>query len=160
VRRERSPPRFDIVHGLAPNPWREPAASSLRPHPHFRLDHVIVREIKKGRGPAVRVHDNVLLDFIEADYGRGTEFYESWSDGQHGASGVILNPSGSVRGLIAGIRGMRPGGRRKILAPPRLGGTWTGHADFGNVIYWDVVLRKIFARNCSPDGQHCRWIAP
>jgi hypothetical protein len=154
-------PRFDTEHGLAPNPWPEPAHWRLRPHPHYHVDRVVVREIKKGRGPAVRGHDMVFIDYIEADYARALKFNRAWRrGGQYPTVSMVLAPTGSRRGLLAGMKGMRPGGRRQIVAPPRLGGTFTNHPDWHNFVYWDVVLRKILARECSADGRRCRFMAP
>ena len=121
---------------------------------------MLVREIKRGRGPAVRAHDMVFIDYIEGNYRTGNGFNRSWAGGQYATTGAILTPRGSARGLLAGMKGMRPGARRQIVAPPRLGGLEQGHADYHVFIYWDVVLRKILARGCSADGKHCRSITP
>lgn len=153
-------PRLDTVHGVAPNPWKEPAQWRLRAHPHAQVDHVVVRDLKKGRGPAVRTHDYVFMDYIEADYRRAFKFNRSWGGPPYGTAGVILAPAERWRGMVIGMRGMRPGGRRRILVPPRLAGIEPGHADYGTVIYWDVVLRKILARGCTDDGSRCRSVAP
>jgi len=155
---DSGPPRWDLVHGVAPNPWKEPAPR-LRPHPHFKLDHVVVRELKKGHGPAVRMYDTVYIDYIEANYRRAIKYYKAWGKGHFGTAGVILIPVGRWRGLIAGMKGMRPGARRQILAPQRLGGVDARHLEY-SVIYRDVVLRKILAHGCFADGVPCRSIAP
>ena len=146
---------MDLVHGVAPNPWREPA-QRLRPHPRFKLDHLVVRELKKGRGPAVRAHDTVYIDYIEANYRRGIKYYKAWGRGHYGTAMVILTPVGRWRGLVAGMKGMRPGGRRQIFAPAQLGGVDPRHLEYGSPIYRDVVLRKILARGCSTNGMRCR----
>jgi hypothetical protein len=157
---EDTGPRLDMVHGLAPNPWKEPAEWRLRAHPHAQLDHVVVRDLEKGHGPAARTHDYVYMDYIEADYRRAFKFYRSWGGPPYGTAGVILAPAERWRGMVIGMRGMRPGGRRRILVPPRLAGIEPGHADYGTVIYWDVVLRKILAHGCTNDGGRCRSVAP
>lgn len=114
---EDAPPRLDTVHGLAPNPLKEPAGWRLHPHPHAQLDHVVVRDLKKGHGPAARVHDYVFMDYIEADYRRGFKFYRSWGGPPYGTAGVILAPWERWRGMVIGMKGMRPGGHRRILVP-------------------------------------------
>jgi hypothetical protein len=157
---EPAEPQLDTVHGLAPNPWKEPAGWRLRPHPHAQLDRVVVRDLKKGHGPAVRRHDYVFIDFIEADYRRAYKFNRSWGGGPYATAGVILTPAERWRGMVIGMRGMRPGGRRRILVPPRLAGIEPRHAEYGTVVYWDVVLRKILARGCAASGSPCRSIAP
>lgn len=156
---ENAPPRLDTVHGLAPNPWKEPAGWRLRAHPHAQLDRVVVRDLKKGHGRAARPRDYVYIDYIVADYRRAFKFYRAWGGPPYGTAGVILAPAERWRGMVIGMRGMRPGGRRRILVPPRLAGIEPRHAEYGTVIYWDVVLRKILARGCANDGSHCRSIA-
>src|SRR3954469_17618589 len=44
--------QLELERTFAPNPWREPAASP--PHPHGTVKHLIVHEIKRGSGPALR----------------------------------------------------------------------------------------------------------
>jgi len=119
-----------------------------------------VRDLKKGHGPAARVHDYVFMDYIEADYRRASKFYRSWGGPPYATAGVILAPAERWRGMVIGMKGMRPGGRRRILVPPRLAGIEPRHADYGTVIYWEVVLRKILARGCTNDGGRCRSVAP
>jgi FKBP-type peptidyl-prolyl cis-trans isomerase len=114
-----------------------------------------VREIKQGTGPAVWPHDHVLMDYIQADYRTGEVFYDAW--GGRPIAGVILLRSGRWRGLTIGMRGMRVGGRRQIIVPPRLGGTdGPGHADWRNYLIFDVALRGIYARACANAGEPCR----
>jgi hypothetical protein len=155
---ESSEPRLDTVHGLAPNPWKMP--TRLKAHPHAQLDHVVVHDLKKGHGQAARPHDYVFMDYITADYRRALTYYRAWGKPPNGTAGVILAPVERWRGMVRGMSGMRPGGRRRILVPPRLAGIEPRHADYGTVIYWDVVLRKILARGCDDSGGHCRSIAP
>ncbi len=117
---------------------------------------MVIREIKKGTGSAVWPHDYVLMSYIEGDYRTGEVFYDEW--GPPGpTAGVILVRRGRWRGLTIGMRGMRVGGRRQIVVPPRLGGTdGAGHADWRNYLIFDVALRGIYARGCDDNGQHCR----
>lgn len=151
------PPTLDTVHHVAPNPLKQPRGVS--PHRGFRLDHLVVRDLVKGHGPAARPHDYVYMDYIEADYRRGLEIYRAWGHGQFGTAGVILAPRERWRGMVKGVTGMRVGGHRRILVPPKLAGIEPGHMEYGTVVYWDVVLRKILARGCSDDGRRCRSVA-
>jgi hypothetical protein len=155
---ERGISQVETRRGLAPNPLRQPAR--VRRHPGFHVDRVVVRELKKGRGPRVRPHDIVLVDYIEADYRKGIIYNDGWGAPPLGTAGVILAPIQRWRGLVIGMKGMQPGGHRRILVPPRLAGIEPGHMEYGTVVLWDVVLRKILARGCSNEGQDCRSIAP
>ncbi|HEX7291269.1 MAG TPA: hypothetical protein VF250_09100 [Conexibacter sp.] len=156
---ERGLMQSDWVHRLAPNPWHKPTDETIGRHPGFQLDHVVVRELRKGTGPGVRPHDIVLIDYIEGDYRRGRIYNAAWGKPPNGTAGVILQPAERWRGLVIGMTGMRKGARRQILVPPRLAGTQPEHAEYHIVVLWDVVLRKILARGCTNDGVYCRSVA-
>lgn len=142
-------PRLRVV----PLKWRQP---TVRPHPGYDVDRVVVRDIAKGRGPAVGHHDYVLMDYVEGDYRRGTVFYDAW-DEPGPPAGVILINRERWRGVVIGMRGMRVGGRRQIIVPPRLGGiNGPGHAEYRAYLIFDVALRGIYARGCPDDGGPCR----
>jgi len=130
----------------APNPWKEPPAPP--PHPGARIDRVIVHDVKLGRGLAVRPWDSVEADYIEANYTTGRKFLWGWGRGRSGD--FVLTPYVSMRGLIRGMTGMRPGGRRTIIVPrplsdvndPDRRGT-----SYRQIVYFDVVLRRINGAN-------------
>jgi len=132
--------------------WREPA---IPPHRSYHVDRIIVRDIARGTGPAVGVHDYALMDYVEADYTRGRMIYDAW-DEPGAVAGVILAPIERWRGLTIGMRGMRVGGRRQIIVPPRLGGIEPRHADWHTYLVWEVALRGIYARGCADDGEPCK----
>lgn len=137
---------------LAPNPWRKPG--NLPPHPDAKVTRVIVRDLKKGSGPAVRPGDTVKVDYIEATYATGHRFMEAWgSRGPFSTSEVQLTPDVVMQGLIVGMRGMRPGGRRHILVPKRLSDVNDPDRaaySYKKIVYYDVVLRAITARDGKP----------
>ncbi len=149
-------PRRPHFNGrLLPNPWKRPPRSSIRPHKGFQTARVIVHDVKRGHGSPIRVNDHVYMDFIEANYVTGSEFDWTWR--QNPPGGKILTPVDKrLRGLVIGMKGMRPGGRRRIIVPRNLTGIETDHAEFHKIIYWDVVLRGYFARGCRPEGESCR----
>lgn len=153
-------PNIDVHTGrrLAPNPWREPTQESIKPHPHAHVTHLIVRDIKQGRGRArVRPNDYVFMDFIVATYKTGRMFNRAWKHNKpYGTAGTILAWP-DLHGLVTGMRGMRAGGRRQIIVPARLsGGIEIDHPDYHRTTYWDVVLRGFYARGCARDGEPCR----
>jgi hypothetical protein len=144
-----APPRYR----LTPLRWRQP---DVKPHPHYRSNRVVVRDIARGTGPKVGIHDYVLMDYVQGDYTRGGVFYDAW-DPEGLTAGVILARRDRWRGLTIGMEGMRVGGRRQIISPPRLGGIdGPGHADWKTYLMWDVALRGIYARGCFDDGKPCR----
>jgi len=136
-----------------PLKWRQP---TVRPHPGYHVDHVVVRDIAKGRGPAVGHHDYVLMDYVEGDYRKGLIFYDAWNE-PGPVAGVILIRKERWRGLTIGMQGMRVGGRRQIIVPPRLGGIeGPGHMEYNAYLIFDVALRGIYARGCPDSGPPCR----
>jgi len=139
---------------FAPNRWRKPRKASIRPHPGFGTKRVLIHDVKRGRGPAVRPHDYVFVDFIEANYVTGETFNGTWR--QNPLGGVILATEERLRGLVIGMRGMRPGGRRTIIVPRNLSGIEPDHAEYRKIVYWDVVLRGYYARGCNPSAERCR----
>jgi FKBP-type peptidyl-prolyl cis-trans isomerase len=139
--------REQIERDFAPNPYREPTAPEA--HPHARVERLIVRELKRGRGPAVEPGDGVYADYIEANYTTGEKFLRAWKHRTFGTENMLLQVPNWMRGLVVGMTGMRPGGRRIIIVPRRLSDVddpdRVGHS-YRQVVYWDVVLRSVEPR--------------
>ncbi|MFJ2639879.1 FKBP-type peptidyl-prolyl cis-trans isomerase [Streptomyces sp. NPDC087511] len=90
-------------------------------------------ELPEGDGPTeLTIRDLVVGDGLEAKPGRvvqvhyvgvtfesGKEFDTSWDRGQ--PFKFAVGGGRVIRGWDRGIRGMRVGGRREIIVPPRLG---------------------------------------
>jgi FKBP-type peptidyl-prolyl cis-trans isomerase len=134
--------RRTFERDFAPNPYHEPPSPGR--HPGARVGRLIVHEIKQGKGPAIHGDANVWMDYIEANYTSGYEFMRVW--GPHRAASMSL--SSMMRGMLLGMQGMRPGGRRTILVPPQLSDVEPGDADrrgksYREVVYFDVVLRSV-----------------
>jgi len=134
----------DPEHAFAPNPYREP--NSPGPHPRARIDRLIVHELKRGRGLAVRPGDSVWADYIAANYTTGDKFLRAWGHQQFGTENMLLRVPDWMRGLVVGMTGMRPGGRRVIIVPRRLSDLDDPDrvgVSYRQVVYWDVVLRSV-----------------
>jgi hypothetical protein len=105
-----------------------------------------VREIKRGRGPAARPGDSVDADFIAANYTTGDKFLKAWRDEHYGTENMLLQVPNWMRGLVVGMTGMRPGGRRVIIVPRRLSDVddpdRVGYS-YRQIVYWDVVVRRV-----------------
>jgi hypothetical protein len=137
---------------LAPNPVKEPTEASVRPHPGARVARVIVHDVKRGTGPAVRPGDGVEMDYIESNWTSGHKFMRAWGGPPWPTAEVILRPDLVMRGLIIGMTGMRVGGHRRILVPRRLSDVNDSDRrgnSYKEIVYYDVVLRAITTR----DGQ-------
>lgn len=79
---------------------------------------LVIEDIREGDGAVARPGDTVTVEYVGVDYRSGEEFDESYSrphpfEFQLGAGAVI-------KGWDEGIEGMREGGRRKLVIPPRL----------------------------------------
>ncbi len=138
---------------LAPNPWREPTEASLRPHPGAKVARVIVHDVKRGTGPAVRPGDGVKMDYIESNWTSGHEFMRAWGGEPWPTAEVALTPAAVMRGLIIGMTGMRVGGQRRILVPRGLSDVNDSDRrgnSYKEIVYYDVVLRAITSRDGKP----------
>lgn len=77
-----------------------------------------VTDIWVGDGPEARAGDTVKVHYVGVAYSTGEEFDASWNRGaplefQLGVGRVIA-------GWDQGVQGMKVGGRRKLVIPPRL----------------------------------------
>jgi peptidylprolyl isomerase len=80
---------------------------------------LVIKDLKKGSGPPAKAGDALTVQYVGVNYKGGKQFDASWDRGQPfpfqlGAGQVI---PGWDRGLV----GMRAGGRRELIIPPRLG---------------------------------------
>jgi hypothetical protein len=137
IRRDRLE-RIRLERTFAPNPYSEPGNS--RPHPHGRVDRLVVRDIRRGRGPAVRGDDSVYANLAKSYWKSGIKFYAAWGP----LRAEFLNLSSQAPGIRRGMIGMRPGGRRVIVMPGAISDVHEEHGGTG----WedarvDIVLRKI-----------------
>jgi peptidylprolyl isomerase len=77
---------------------------------------LVVRDLRKGTGPAVeRLKDEIIVNYVGIDYATGKAFYDSWDQG--GPSKFLLEET--HKGWELGLKGMRAGGLRELVAPPR-----------------------------------------
>ncbi len=79
---------------------------------------LVVKEIEKGTGPAVKVGDEVTVKWLGAQYRNGKEFGSSWAD--HDTFTFLTNAGRVIPGWDRGMIGMRVGGRRELIIPPAL----------------------------------------
>jgi FKBP-type peptidyl-prolyl cis-trans isomerase len=78
--------------------------------------HLVVRELDKGSGRAARAGDEVTLRYVGRRWNK-TLFSNSW--GYRPAPSFVLGADTLMVGLDKAIRGMRVGGRREVIVPPR-----------------------------------------
>jgi hypothetical protein len=134
---------------------REAKPRSPGPHPGARVDHLIVRELRRGVGPAIKVGDSGIFEFISTDWVTGEPIDESWHRRRPFETQIEKNVV--IDGWWQGIPGMRVGGRRQIVVPPALGFT-TNPLLAASTVFFDVVLVEI--RPQTPVGLGGQSAAP
>jgi FKBP-type peptidyl-prolyl cis-trans isomerase len=119
---------------------REAKPRNPGPHPGARVDQLIVRDIRKGKGPAIRAGDSGIFEFISTDWITGEKLEEAWHKKRPFETQIERNVV--IDGWWQGIPGMRTGGRRQIVIPPSLG--FTSNPLLSNTTtFFDVVLVEI-----------------
>ncbi len=93
-------PRIEAHSGLAPR-------------------RLIVRDVKKGWGRPAAEADKVTINFVGAPYRSGAVRWRS--RGRLEPFTFHLGGYDILPGLETGLRGMKVGGRRELIIPPRLG---------------------------------------
>lgn len=95
-------------------------------------------DIVEGDGPEATPGATVDVHYLGVEYDTGEEFDSSWNRGQS-----INFPLGSlIAGWQQGIPGMKVGGRRKLIVPPRLayGPAGSGHQLAGKTLIFVIDL--------------------
>ncbi|KIF07101.1 hypothetical protein PL81_03975 [Streptomyces sp. RSD-27] len=78
-----------------------------------------VRDLVVGEGPEVKAGMVVKVHYVGVTFETGKEFDSSWDRGE--PYKFALGGGKVIKGWDRGVRGMRVGGRREIVVPPRLG---------------------------------------
>ncbi|MGJ7415473.1 FKBP-type peptidyl-prolyl cis-trans isomerase [Streptomyces cinereoruber] len=77
------------------------------------------RDLVLGDGAEAKPGRVVQIHYVGVTFETGREFDSSW---EHGRPFKFAVGGGrAIKGLDRGIRGMKAGGRREIVVPPRLG---------------------------------------
>ncbi|MFE0640537.1 FKBP-type peptidyl-prolyl cis-trans isomerase [Streptomyces sp. NPDC058877] len=97
---EPTKPRVEVPEGEAPTEL------TIR-------DLVVGDGVEAKPGMVLRVH------YVGVAFGSGKEFDASWDRGE--PFKFALGGGRVIKGWDRGVRGMRVGGRREIVVPPRLG---------------------------------------
>ncbi|MFB6526173.1 MULTISPECIES: FKBP-type peptidyl-prolyl cis-trans isomerase [unclassified Streptomyces] len=97
---EPTKPRIDVPEGAPPT-------------------ELTVRDLVVGDGPEAKPGNVVQVHYVGVTFASGKEFDASWDRGQ--PFKFAVGGGRVIKGWDRGIRGMRVGGRREIIVPPRLG---------------------------------------
>uniref|UniRef100_A0AAU2W108 Peptidyl-prolyl cis-trans isomerase n=1 Tax=Streptomyces sp. NBC_00008 TaxID=2903610 RepID=A0AAU2W108_9ACTN len=97
---ELTKPEIDRPEGDAPN-------------------ELTIRDLIVGDGLEVKPGRVVQVHYVGVTFASGKEFDSSWDRGK--AFKFAVGGGKVIKGWDRGVRGMRAGGRREIIVPPRLG---------------------------------------
>ncbi|KUL52824.1 MULTISPECIES: FKBP-type peptidyl-prolyl cis-trans isomerase [unclassified Streptomyces] len=78
-----------------------------------------VRDLVVGDGAEVKPGTVVRVHYVGVTFETGKEFDSSWDRGR--PFKFALGSGRVIKGWDRGLRGMKVGGRREIVVPPRLG---------------------------------------
>jgi peptidylprolyl isomerase len=82
---------------------------------------LVIKDLKVGDGPVAHDGDRLTADYVGYDYRSGLQFDNHAHLWGHGEPAVFTLGAGEViRGWDQGIKGMKVGGRRELIIPPRL----------------------------------------
>jgi peptidylprolyl isomerase len=77
-----------------------------------------ISDIWEGDGAVAKAGDTVQVHYVGVAYSTGEEFDASWSRGA--PLEFRLGVGQVIAGWDQGVQGMRVGGRRQLIIPPRL----------------------------------------
>ncbi|MGN6600717.1 MAG: FKBP-type peptidyl-prolyl cis-trans isomerase [Actinomycetales bacterium] len=100
-----------------------------------------IRDVVVGEGAEAVAGATVLVHYVGVDFDSGEEFDASWNRGEP----IEFPLRGLIQGWQEGIPGMREGGRRELIIPPRLayGEAGAGHRLSGRTLVFVIDLLKV-----------------
>lgn len=118
---DRTKPEIDAPEGPAP-------------------DDLVVRDLIVGDGAEAKPGDTVTVHYVGVEYTSGEEFDSSWNRGES----IQFPLRGLIQGWQDGIPGMKVGGRRELVIPPRLAyGPAGGHFLGGKTLIFIIDLLAV-----------------
>jgi len=78
-----------------------------------------IKDLRKGAGPSAQLGQTVTVQYVGVSWSTRKQFDASWDRGQ--PFSFPLGAGQVIRGWDKGVAGMRVGGRRELIIPPRLG---------------------------------------
>ncbi|MEV7445375.1 FKBP-type peptidyl-prolyl cis-trans isomerase [Streptomyces sp. NPDC091204] len=82
-------------------------------------EELTIRDLVVGDGPEAKPGRVVRVHYVGVTFESGVEFDASWDRGQ--PFKFAVGGGRVIKGWDRGLRGMKVGGRREIIVPPRLG---------------------------------------
>ncbi|MFI5764177.1 MULTISPECIES: FKBP-type peptidyl-prolyl cis-trans isomerase [unclassified Streptomyces] len=82
-------------------------------------EELTIRDLVVGDGAEAKPGRVVRVHYVGVTFASGKEFDASWDRGE--PFKFAVGGGRAIKGWDRGIRGMKVGGRREIIVPPRLG---------------------------------------
>lgn len=98
---------------------------------------LVITDLVVGDGAEARPGGNVEVHYLGVDFETGEQFDASWDRGES----IDFPLNGLIAGWQEGIPGMKVGGRRQLVIPPRLAyGETGGHRLSGKTLIFVIDL--------------------
>lgn len=79
---------------------------------------LVIKDLKEGKGAAIKSGDTAVVNYVGVEYRSGEEFDNSYDRGE--TFPVPVGQGQVIPGWDKGLVGMKVGGRRQLIIPPRL----------------------------------------
>lgn len=100
-------------------------------------EELVITDLVVGDGAEAVAGGRVTVHYVGVDFETGEQFDSSWDRGQT----IEFPLAGLIAGWQDGIPGMRVGGRRQLVIPPRLAyGESGGHRLAGRTLVFVIDL--------------------
>ncbi len=101
---------------------------------------LVISDLVVGDGAEAVAGATVLVHYVGVDFETGDQFDSSWDRGEP----ISFPLAGLIAGWQDGIPGMRVGGRRQLVIPPRLAyGESGGHRLAGRTLVFIIDLLAV-----------------
>ena len=99
-----------------------------------------IRDLIVGDGPEATAGAHVTVHYVGVDYETGEQFDASWDRGQS----IEFPLNGLIQAWQVGIPGMKVGGRRELVCPPKTAyGESGGHRLAGRTLVFVIDLLQV-----------------
>ena len=98
---------------------------------------LVITDLVVGDGAEAKPGGQVEVHYVGVDFETGEQFDSSWDRGES----ISFPLNGLIAGWQEGIPGMKVGGRRQLVIPPRLAyGETGGHRLYGRTLVFVIDL--------------------
>jgi peptidylprolyl isomerase len=116
---------------VTPTPTTTTATTAVKPPPQLSKEPVVTvpktpppsklvtKDLITGTGKAATAGSTVTVNYVGVNYKTGKQFDASWN--RHQPFTTSLSGGQVIPGWVQGIPGMKVGGRRELIIPPKLG---------------------------------------